>query len=321
MNCKRIFITGAAGFIGFHTALHLSSRGDAVIGLDNFNDYYSVDLKRNRAEELKKRGISIIEGDITDFSTLKKKIEAHQTTHLLHLAAQAGVRYSLENPRAYIESNINGFLNILEVCRAFPQIPLIYASSSSVYGLNQKTPFSTHDQTDHQASLYAVTKKSNELMAYTYHHLFGIFATALRFFTVYGPWGRPDMAYFSFTKDILEGKPITLFNDGKMKRDFTYIDDIVMGITAAIDAAYPWGIFNLGNNHPQELLSLVRGIEHSLQKKATLRFLPMQPGDVVSTYADIEESREKLKFTPKVSLEDGINRFVQWYLKYSSCVK
>lgn len=315
MTRKTIFITGAAGFIGYHAALYFHSRGDRVIGYDNFNAYYNPELKRERTTLLKDKGIDVIKGDITHFEELRKSIEKSQTTHLLHLAAQAGVRYSLTNPKAYLESNIDGFLNILECVRLFPQIPLIYASSSSVYGLNQKIPFSENDSTDNQASLYGVTKKSNELMAQTYHHLFGLSVTGLRFFTVYGPWGRPDMAYYSFTKDICEGRPITLFNEGKMKRDFTYIDDIVSGIASAVDTSYPCEIFNLGNNHPEELLSLVSLIEKALGKKADLHFLPMQQGDVVSTFADIEKSRSQLNFFPKISLEEGINRFVQWYLK------
>lgn len=315
---KHIFITGAAGFIGYHAALYFHHRGDAVVGYDNFNAYYNPELKFARAASLNKIGVSVIEGDITQFEKLKAHIEAHETTHILHLAAQAGVRYSLQNPQAYIDSNINGFLNILEICRCHSQIPLIYASSSSVYGLNDKIPFSEEDPTDRQASLYGVTKKSNELMAQTYHHLFGISTTGLRFFTVYGPWGRPDMAYYSFTKDILENRPISLFNEGKMKRDFTFIDDIVEGIAAALDASYPCEVFNLGHNQPEELLTLVTLIEKSLGKKAITKFLPMQSGDVVSTFADIEKSKAMLHFTPKVSLEEGIDRFVQWFLSKSN---
>ncbi len=231
----------------------------------------------------------------------------------MHLAAQAGVRYSLQNPQAYLQSNIDGFLNVLEICRDNPHIPLIYASSSSVYGLNQKVPFSTKDQTDQQASLYGVTKKTNELMAHTYHHLFGISVTGLRFFTVYGPWGRPDMAYYSFTKAILEGRPIEIYNNGHMKRDFTYIDDIVAGTTAALDRALPNALFNLGNHQSEDLMYLIELLEKKLDRKAQTIMCPMQPGDVVSTYADIEESTTQLGFIPKVSLEEGIARFVEWY--------
>jgi UDP-glucuronate 4-epimerase len=310
---KRVFITGAAGFIGFHVAQFLHRRGDAVVGYDNFNDYYPVSLKRARAEELRKMGISVIEGDICDAAALNRQLDAHQTTHLLHLAAQAGVRYSIINPAAYIEANITGFLNILEYCRHHPHVPLIYASSSSVYGLNTKIPFAVKDPTDHQASLYGATKKSNELMAHTYHHLYGIPVTGLRFFTVYGPWGRPDMAYYSFTKAILETRPIDVFNEGNLQRDFTYIDDIVAGTVAAMDLAAPYELFNLGNNQPVTLLSFIETIERALNKKAQKNFLPMQAGDVLATYADITHSQQKLGFQPKTSIETGIQHFVQWY--------
>lgn len=313
---KKILITGAAGFIGFHAALSLIGRGDFVIGFDNFNPYYDPQLKRDRAKELAKKGMEIVEGDLTDSLKLKSILTEHKITHILHLAAQAGVRYSLEAPEAYVHSNIDGFLTILELCRLFPHIKLTYASSSSVYGLNQKIPFSINDLTDHQASFYGVTKKTNELMAHTYSHLFGISVTGLRFFTVYGPWGRPDMAYFLFTKAILEGSPIDVYNHGQMMRDFTYIDDIVAGILAAIDKEYKCEIFNLGHHHPEKLLDLIGFIEKGLGKEAVKNFKPMQPGDVLSTYADIEYSYEKLNFMPKVSLEEGINAFLSWYKAY-----
>jgi UDP-glucuronate 4-epimerase len=317
---KNIFITGAAGFIGFHLAHYLYARGDRVIGYDNYNDYYQPQLKRDRSRDLLKAGVSILEGDICNLERLNKAIEHHQTTHIVHLAAQAGVRHSLLNPRAYLKANMEGFLNILEICREHPTIKLTYASSSSVYGLNKKIPFSVEDSTDQQASFYGVTKKTNELMAHTYHHLFGISVTGLRFFTVYGPWGRPDMAYFSFTKSILEGRSIDLYNHGKMLRDFTYIDDIIEGTAAAIDHGYPCEIFNLGHHHPEELLHLIALIEKELGIKAQKILRPMQPGDVISTYADIEKSKAKLDFLPKVSLEVGITRFIQWYKKYFSIV-
>jgi UDP-glucuronate 4-epimerase len=313
---KHIFMTGAAGFIGFHLARHLSQEGNHVIGYDNFNDYYTPKLKRDRAQELAKCGIQVLEGDICDFQTLRSEIENHQTTHLVHLAAQAGVRYSLQNPQAYLKSNMEGFLNVLEVCRASPPLKLIYASSSSVYGLNQKVPFALQDRTDQQASLYGVTKKSNELMAQTYHHLFGFPTVGLRFFTVYGPWGRPDMAYFSFTRSILEGRPIDIYNQGAMKRDFTYIDDIVAGTAAALDYDAKCDVFNLGHHHPEDLLYFIQLLEQELGRKARKNFLPMQPGDVVSTYADIKESEEKLSFKPSVSLEKGIANFINWYKDY-----
>lgn len=316
MTKKKIFVSGAAGFIGFHLSLHLSQRGDEVLGYDNFNDYYDPQLKRAREKQLLERGIRVVEGDVRDQKALKTAIENHQTTHIAHLAAQAGVRYSLQNPHSYLQNNLEGFLNILEICRAQPSIPLIYASSSSVYGLNQKVPFSVEDRTDRQASFYGVTKKTNELMAETYHHLYGISVTGLRFFTVYGPWGRPDMAYFSFTRAILEDHPIQIYHGGQMQRDFTYIDDIVAGTAAALDRSLPNAIFNLGNHKPEELLHLVSLLEKELGRKAKKCFLPLQPGDVVSTYADIEKSKKELGFSPKVSLEEGIAKFIQWYRQY-----
>lgn len=314
---KRIFITGAAGFIGFHMAQHLYKSGHSILGFDNFNNYYDPKLKRDRADELKKIGIIIKEGNLENFSQLQKEIEEHRSTHILHLAAQAGVRYSLENPHAYLKSNIDGFLNILEICRLYPHIPLVYASSSSVYGLNSIIPFSENDQTDNQASLYGVTKKSNELMAQTYHHLFKISVTGLRYFTVYGPWGRPDMAYFSFTRAILNGEPIQIYNHGEMKRDFTYIDDIVLGTTAALERSEGCALYNLGNHQPEELNSLISLLEKELGQKAKKVFLPMQLGDVVSTYANIDKSNADLGFFPRVSLQEGIANFVKWYKSYT----
>lgn len=313
MTSKRILITGAAGFIGFHLAMALKVRGDEVIGLDNFNEYYDPLLKRERARLLALKGIDVAEGDVCDGLLLRRLLTENSITHIVHLAAQAGVRYSLVNPQAYIKANIDGFLSVLGVCRQFPSVPLIYASSSSVYGTNKKTPFAVNDRTDAQASLYGVTKKTNELMAYTYHHLYGIPVTGLRFFTVYGPWGRPDMAYYSFTKAILEEKPIDVYHFGHMQRDFTYIDDIVAGVIAAIDLGASYEIFNLGNHRPESLASLISTIEESLGKKAKMRHLPMQPGDVEVTYADIETSRQKLGFVPKVTLAEGIKKFVAWY--------
>jgi UDP-glucuronate 4-epimerase len=315
---KRIAITGAAGFIGFHLSSHLKKLGHEVIGYDNFNSYYDPQLKRAREANLNKIGVEVIDGDICDIERLSSTLEKFSPTHLVHLAAQAGVRYSLENPAAYIQSNITGFLNILEFCRHHPEIPLTYASSSSVYGLNTKIPFSIDDPTDHQASLYGVTKKSNELMAHTYHHLYGIKTTGLRFFTVYGPWGRPDMAYFSFTEKMLAGKEISIFNQGNMRRDFTYIDDIVAGTTAAIDLASPCEIFNLGGHRPEPLSQLITTLETSLGTTAIQVMKPMQPGDVVETYADIDKSKEKLGFYPTTPLSKGIPHFVEWYKNYYS---
>jgi UDP-glucuronate 4-epimerase len=313
----RIFITGIAGFIGFHIAHALHRRGDFVMGCDDFNPYYDPRLKEARAALLEKQGILVFKADLQNSSLIEQKMVQHGTTHFLHLAAQAGVRHSLSHPDAYVASNLDGFVQILEVIRRHPHIPFTYASSSSVYGLNKKIPFSESDPTDAPSNLYGATKKSNELIAHAYHHLFGIKTTALRYFTVYGPWGRPDMAYFSFTRAILEGKPISLFNEGKMQRDFTYIDDIVQGTLAAIDLAAPCEVFNLGNHRPEELLYLVELLEKHLGKKAEKKFLPMQPGEVVATYADITKSQKVLGFTPKVSLEEGIIKFLEWYRGYS----
>lgn len=315
---KNIFITGAAGFIGYHLASFLKARGDHVVGLDNFNSYYTPMLKRARARELEKQGIQIIEGDINDSKLLETSILKHGTTHLVHLAAQAGVRYSLVSPESYIQANIQGFLNILEFCRSNPSIALTYASSSSIYGNNQKVPFSIEDRTDHQASLYGVTKKTNELMAQSYHHLFGISVTGLRFFTVYGPWGRPDMAYFSFAEAIMSGKMIDVYGEGELKRDFTFIDDIVQGTTAAIDLESKFEIFNLGNNRPAKVLDMIEQLERLCGRKANKRFLPMPPGDVPITYADISYSEKLLNFSPKITLEQGLNLFFDWYKHWKS---
>lgn len=312
---KTVFITGIAGFIGYHLAKALTLRGDIVIGLDNFNSYYSPSLKRLRAKNLTDMGVEIFEEDIRNISSLKPLFEKHSFTHLVNLAAQAGVRYSLTNPHTYLESNVNGFLEILELCRFFPNMKLVYASSSSVYGTNNTIPFSENDPLTHPASLYAATKISNELMAYSYHHLYKISTTGLRFFTVYGPYGRPDMAYFSFAKAIKEGKPIQVFNHGNMRRDFTYIDDIVDGCIKAIDLGAPCEIFNLGNNKAEPLSNLIAFLEKNLKKKAQLEMKPMQPGDVLETFADISKSQNLLGFQPKVSLEEGIERFVSWFDK------
>lgn len=312
---KSVLITGAAGFIGFHLAKHLRARGDHIIGIDNFNDYYSTELKRARANHLEDLSVDIVECDICESSTLERLIKEHHITHIVHLAAQAGVRYSLTNPDAYIRSNVDGFLSIMELLKTHPTIKLVYASSSSVYGNNTKIPFSITDPTDNQASVYGVTKKSNELMASTYRHLYGISSIGLRYFTVYGPWGRPDMAYFSFTKDILEGREIDVFNHGKMERDFTYIDDIIAGTVAALDLVgnQHHSIFNLGNHHPEPLHRMIELLEKHLKKKAKLRLLPMQPGDVTTTYADIAISQKELGFHPKTTLDEGLKQFTSWY--------
>ena len=311
-----IFITGIAGFIGFHIAQALQRRGETVVGCDNFNAYYDPQLKRDRAAILEKLGIKVVEMDIRDSSQLEKLIQEHKITHFLHLAAQAGVRHSMRHPEDYVASNLDGFVQVLEVIRRHPEIIFVYASSSSVYGLNKKIPFSEQDPTHMQTNLYGATKKSNELIAHAYHHLYGISVTGLRFFTVYGPWGRPDMAYFSFTNAILKGDPIQIFNEGKMKRDFTYIDDIVAGTLAAIDLGARYEIFNLGNHKPEEVLYLIELLEKNLGKKAIKKMLPMQPGEVPVTYADITKSHEQLKFLPTTSLDQGIEKFLAWHREY-----
>jgi UDP-glucuronate 4-epimerase len=333
MNTKKICITGSAGFIGFHVTRKVLDIGDEVIGYDNINDYYDTKLKENRIEILKKyKTFQFVKADLCENKKLETIFENNKFETVIHLAAQAGVRYSLENPRAYVDSNIVGFLNILECYRKYHVKHLIYASSSSVYGLNTKLPFSENDSVDHPASLYAATKKSNELMAHTYSHLFGLPTTGLRFFTVYGPWGRPDMAVFKFTKAILEGKPIDVYNNGKMKRDFTYIDDIVDGIMRVVDVVpknnpendyshpatskSPFRIFNIGNNKPIELMNVISILETILGKKAIINFLPMQAGDVLETYADISSLHETVGFQPITDIETGISQFVQWYKEY-----
>jgi UDP-glucuronate 4-epimerase len=314
---KRILITGAAGFIGYHLSLYLKSRGDFVIGLDNFNTYYDLQLKKDRESGLQLAGIEVLHADIRDRDLLQLALLRHNITHVVHLAAQAGVRHSLTEPDDYVASNLHGFVSVLEAIRRYPTIKLIYASSSSVYGTNKKTPFSVDDKTDHPANLYGATKKANEAMAHAYHHLYGLSVTGLRYFTVYGPWGRPDMAYYRFTHLITTGQPIQVFNSGRMKRDFTYIDDILSGTAAAIDLGASSETFNLGNNRPVELLTLIRIIEERLKKKAIMEMLPMQPGEVEETYADIEKSKAALHFRPTVTLEKGIPRFIDWYQEYT----
>lgn len=313
---KRVLITGAAGFIGFHLAKALKERGDFCVGLDHFNDYYDPNLKKARVALLKKRGIDVAHLDIRDQDAIKLLILKHGITHLVHLAAQAGVRHSLSHPDDYVASNLQGFVSILETIRHFPSIKLVYASSSSVYGLNKNSPFSVEDRTDHPTNLYGATKKANELIAHAYHHLYGLSVTALRYFTVYGPWGRPDMAYYRFTRQIVNGEPIQVFNRGEMKRDFTYIDDIVNGTMAAIDLGAEYEIFNLGNNRPIDLLYLIQLIEGTLGKTAIKEMLPMQAGEVIETFADIEKSQKLLGFKPAVPLEEGILHFLEWFKQY-----
>ncbi len=314
---KKIFITGIAGFIGYHLALALKKRGDFVIGCDNFNDYYDPALKRARAANLEQAKIPVHALDICETQEIEKLLRDNQITHFVHLAAQAGVRHSIKNPEPYVSTNLNGFVAILELLRKYPNVKLVYASSSSVYGMNKKIPFSEEDPTEMPANLYGATKKSNELLAHSYHHLFGLSVTGLRFFTVYGPWGRPDMAYFSFTKALLQGDPIKLYNLGKMERDFTYIDDIVQGTLAAIDLGAACEIFNLGGNHPHPILSLISLLEQKTQKKAKIELLPAQLGEVPTTYADIAKAQRLLHFRPTTSLSTGLSRFLDWYHHYS----
>lgn len=315
-DMKRILITGAAGFIGFHLAMHLKARGDFVVGIDNFNNYYDPHLKKDRAASLQKIGVEVLHSDICEKNFLKLVILRYGITHFAHLAAQAGVRHSLTEPDDYVSANLEGFVSVLEACRYFPHLKLIYASSSSVYGLNQKIPFREDDKTDLPTNLYGATKKANEVLAHSYHHLYGLHVTALRYFTVYGPWGRPDMAYYRFTRQICDGEPIQVFNHGLMRRDFTYIDDIIDGTIAAIDLGAKYEIFNLGNHRPINLLYLIELLENALGKKAVKDMLPMQPGEVTETYADIEKSSSILNFKPSVPLEEGILRFIEWFKSY-----
>ncbi len=312
---KRILVTGAAGFIGYWTAKSLAEAGHSVIGVDNFNAYYDPALKRARAALLKDV-CPILEADVSDRSALDRLLDAHPVDQVCHLAAQAGVRYSLENPFAYESSNALGTLNLLEFCRRRGVGSFVYASSSSVYGGNTKIPFSVDDPVDRPVSLYAATKRYNELQAHVYHHLYGMHCTGLRFFTVYGPWGRPDMALFKFTKAILEGNPIDVYNHGKMRRDFTFVSDIAAGVTAALAKDYPYEIFNLGDAHPVELTRFIEILEKTLGREAKKNLLPLQPGDVPATVADIAASQKKLGFNPTVRLEEGIPRFVAWYRDY-----
>ena len=331
----KILVTGTAGFIGFHLASTLLDRGDQVVGIDNLNDYYDVKLKKARRDQLIARSnYQHFEESLEDTQQLTRIFKEIKPDRVVNLAAQAGVRYSLENPHAYIDANINGFINILENCRHHEIEHLVYASSSSVYGANTSMPFSVHDNVDHPLSLYAATKKSNELMAHTYSHLYQLPTTGLRFFTVYGPWGRPDMALFLFTKKILNGEPIQVFNQGKHKRDFTYINDIVTGIVKTLGSVptgnvdwdsnspdpatsqAPYKIFNIGNNQPVELMHMIQTLENCLGTTAKKEFLPMQPGDVPATYANIDDLIQSVDYKPNTSIETGIEKFVAWYRSF-----
>jgi UDP-glucuronate 4-epimerase len=332
---KRVIVTGAAGFIGFSLTNRLLKEGYEVCGLDNFNNYYSVALKEARATELSKhKGFVVDLLDLSDADQLNGLFKRFKPDTVVNLAAQPGVRYSLQNPRAYADSNITGFVNLLEACRHQEVQHFVYASSSSVYGANVKVPFSTSDPVDHPISLYAATKKANELLAHTYSHLFDLPTTGLRFFTVYGPWGRPDMATWLFTDAILKGKPIDVYNHGKMKRDFTYIDDIVEGVVRTMlrvpqpdknwdkehpDPATsyaPYRVYNIGNNRPTELMAFIQELEKALEKKAEYNMLPMQPGDVLETYADIDDLIRDVGFKPATTIQEGLPKFVEWFKRF-----
>jgi len=313
----KTLVTGAAGFIGFHVARALLERGQEVIGIDNLNPYYDVSLKRGRLKLITSNPLfTFYQGDINDLATLETIFADHPIDRICSLAAQAGVRHSIQNPFVYEESNLKGFLNLLELARHSPVRNFVFASSSSVYGANRKLPLSVEDTVDTPISLYAATKKANELMAHAYSHLFDIPLTGLRYFTVYGPWGRPDMALFLFTEAIINGRPIEIYNFGKMKRDFTYIDDIVKGTIAALDNPFKYEIFNLGNSKSVELMKLIEIIEEELGIVAKKKFLPLQPGDVPETYADIEKTKRLLGFNPKTSIRSGIRSFLSWYRDY-----
>jgi len=331
----KILVTGAAGFIGFHLAKRLQAQGAQVIGLDNLNDYYDVELKKARLSQLQElSGFRFVRMDLSDREGMAGLFKEERFDSVVNLAAQAGVRYSLENPHAYTDSNVSGFINVLEGCRHNGVGHLVYASSSSVYGANTTMPFSVHHNVDHPMSLYAATKKANELMAHSYSSLYGIPTTGLRFFTVYGPWGRPDMALFLFTRAILQGRPIDVFNNGKMQRDFTYVDDIVEGLSRVInkiptgDPAWsgahpdpgtsyaPYRVYNIGNNNPVELLHFIEVLEQALGREALKNLLPMQAGDVPATYADVDDLMRDVGFRPATSIKEGVGRFVTWYRAY-----
>lgn len=316
-NNDPVLVTGAAGFIGFHVSKRLLEMGQSVVGVDNLNKYYDVTLKGARLEILRSfKDFGFYKVDIRDFGALEDIFKRHGVNIICNEAAQAGVRYSLKDPFSYQKSNLEGFLNLLELARKYKLRNFVYASSSSVYGDNKKVPFGVEDRVDTPISLYAATKRANELIAHAYSHLYQIPCTGLRYFTVYGPWGRPDMALFLFTDAILEGRPINVYNYGQMKRDFTYIDDIVEGTIAALERAAPYEIFNLGNSEPVHLLEFIRLLEGELGQEAEKNMMPMQPGDVLETAADIQRSRELLGFDPKTPLKEGIRRFVAWYREY-----
>jgi UDP-glucuronate 4-epimerase len=309
----KVLVTGIAGFIGMHCAQRLLARGDEVAGIDNLSPYYSVELKRDR---LKQIAVKFYEADIANADALERIFQVEKPDAVLHLAAQAGVRYSLENPASYVQANLVGFANLLECCRRHPPRHLVFASSSSVYGSNTKLPWSESDNVDHPVSLYAATKKSNELMAHVYSHLYGLPATGLRYFTVYGPWGRPDMSVMLFSRAIMESRPIQVFNHGDMQRDFTYIDDIAEGTIRVLDRPSRYAVYNIGNHQPVALLDYIAELERALGKKATLEMKPMQPGDVKATYADTRALQQAVGFVPSTQLRDGLVRFAGWFRDY-----
>jgi UDP-glucuronate 4-epimerase len=334
----KILVTGSAGFIGAELTYQLLNRGDQVIGIDNHNDYYDPALKEARLKRFSEHPNYLhLRADLADRKAIDQIFESHRPQRVVHLAAQAGVRYSIENPLLYIDSNLVGFAHVLEGCRKVKVEHLVYASSSSVYGSNSKMPYSTHQNVDHPLSLYAATKKANEVMAHTYSHLYGIPSTGLRFFTVYGPWGRPDMALFKFTKNILEGKPIQVFNHGKHRRDFTYIDDIVSGVIRVLDkpaqpdpdwksenpdpstSKAPWRLYNIGNNRPVQLLDFISALEKALGRPAIKELAPLQAGDVLETYADVSDLMKDFGYQPKTNVTEGISKFVEWYKSYFNC--
>ena len=316
---EKILVTGSSGFIGMHLCKSLLEDGYQVVGIDNMNDYYDPALKEARLKELYLYdNFKFVKADVSDYPSVETAFKDFEPEKVVNLAAQAGVRYSLKNPQAYIQANVVGFMNILECCRHNKVKGLIYASSSSVYGGNEKTPFSVEDSVDRPISIYATSKKANELMAHTYSHLYGLYTTGLRFFTVYGPWGRPDMAMYIFAEKISNDLPIPVFNYGKMQRDFTYIDDIIDGVKASIDKNFFCEIFNLGNNRCENLMDMISLIEDSLGKKAELNLMDIQPGDVKKTFADIEYSRDKLGYEPTTSITEGIPVFIRWYRDYTS---
>ena len=315
----KVLVTGCSGFIGMHLCKSLLLEDEHVQGVDNLNDYYNVNLKKDRLDQLRNfKNFNFFQVDLFDMDSLERIFKSYSPQVVVNLAAQAGVRYSIKNPNSYIKTNIMGFMNVLECCRKYQVEKLVYASSSSVYGNTKKIPFDVNDLVNKPISIYATSKIANELMSYTYNHLFKIKTIGLRFFTVYGPWGRPDMAYYIFCDKISKGEPIDIFNNGNLKRDFTYIDDIINGTKSAIDRNYECEVFNLGNNKSENIMDIIRLIEKNIGKNAIINFKDMEPGDVAQTYANIDYSRKKLGYKPKISITEGVPKFVEWYIDYSN---